>query len=72
MNTFCRGLLLIVFCGLTFVSSVEVTCAQDDYSRYMQQCEQAKRVGNFAEMEAAITTALKHGPGNEYAWRSLA
>lgn len=51
------------------------TAAEGDeeaYRQAMEQCEQAKARGDFAAMAAAIRTALKHGPGDEYAWRSLA
>lgn len=48
--------------------------AQDDeaaYRLHMDQCQEAKQKGDFPAMAAALRTALKHGPGNEYAWRSL-
>lgn len=61
-----------VTCLLAVLLIPLAASAQDDYARYMEQCEQAKRAGDFAAMEAAIQSALKHGPGNEYAWRSLA
>ncbi|NPV49391.1 MAG: hypothetical protein HPY69_20800 [Armatimonadetes bacterium] len=48
--------------------------AQDDEAAYreaMARCEEAKGKGDFATMAAALREALKHGPGDEYAWRSL-
>jgi hypothetical protein len=44
----------------------------DAYKEAMQRCEEAKQRGDYPAMAAAIRQALKHGPGNEYAWRSLA
>lgn len=44
----------------------------EEYQRYFAEAERAKQAGNFAAMEAALTEALRHGPGDEYAWRSLA
>ena len=32
----------------------------------------AKARGDWAAMEEVITRALRHGPGDEYVWRSLA
>ena len=49
--------------------------SQDDpqaYQEAMAACEAAKQQGDFPAMATAIRRALKHGPGNEYAWRSLA
>jgi tetratricopeptide (TPR) repeat protein len=46
--------------------------AQDRYRHYMDLCEQSKQAGDFAKMEEAIQQALRNGPGDEYAWRSLA
>ena len=45
---------------------------EDPYRQAMGKCEEAKQKGEFPAMAAAIREALKHGPGNEYAWRSLA
>jgi len=45
---------------------------EDPYRQAMAQCEEAKQKGDFPAMAAAIRQALKHGPGDEYAWRSLA
>lgn len=45
---------------------------QDQYKLYMDQCNRAKQAGNFAAMEVAVVHALRHGPGDEYAWRTLA
>jgi hypothetical protein len=67
-----KAWFIVILCCLSCVSLVRCASAQDEYTRYMGQCEQAKQVGNFAAMDAAITNALQHGPGNEYAWRSLA
>lgn len=44
---------------------------QDAYTRYFDLAEKAKAKGDFALMEQNLSEALKHGPGNEYAWRSL-
>lgn len=45
---------------------------EDPYRQAMARCEQAKRERDFLAMAAAIREALRHGPGDEYAWRSLA
>jgi hypothetical protein len=44
----------------------------DPYHQAMAKCEEAKQKGDFPAMAAAIRKALKYGPGDEYAWRSLA
>jgi hypothetical protein len=51
---------------------VSSSAAQDEYTRYMAECEQAKRAGDFARMEESLQNALRYGRGNEYTWRSLA
>lgn len=42
------------------------------YRLAMTRCEETKQKGDFPAMAAAIRKALLHGPGDEYAWRSLA
>lgn len=46
--------------------------APDAYTAHFQAAEEAKARGDYAGMEAGLLAALEHGPGNEYAWRSLA
>jgi len=60
---------------LLLVAPTRATLAQtneDAYAQAMARCEEAKQKGDFPTMAAAIRQALKCGPGNEYAWRSLA
>ena len=64
--------LLISCCCLISLMLTATARAQDSYAHYMDLCEQAKRVGDFARMESAIQNALRYGAGDEYAWRSLA
>src|SRR5438552_12640334 len=44
----------------------------EDYRENLETAEQAKRTGDFAGMESSLRAALRLGPGDEYAWRSLA
>ncbi len=46
--------------------------AAGEYDLHFQQAQQAKLKGDFAAMESALKEALRFGPGDEYAWRSLA
>jgi hypothetical protein len=46
--------------------------AEDSYSYYMGRCALAKRAGDMAGVENAVLKALQYGPGDEYAWRTLA
>ena len=60
---------------LLLVAAATITLAQTDedvYRQAMTQCDEAKQRGDFPAMVTAIQNALKHGPGDEYAWRSLA
>ena len=69
-----RHLALAVLALLLFAASA-VALAQTDgdaYGQAMAQCDEAKQRGDFPAMAAAIREALLHGPGDEYAWRSLA
>jgi tetratricopeptide (TPR) repeat protein len=45
---------------------------QNTYEYYFDQAEKAKSKSDYASMEANLTKAFEKGPGNEYAWRSLA
>jgi len=63
-------LALVALMGVPAVLRAEED--DDAYRLHMEQCEQAKQKGDFAAMATAIRDALKHGPGTEYAWRSLA
>jgi hypothetical protein len=46
--------------------------AQESYDTHFRAAERAKAKSDFAAMEAALEKALQLGPGDEYAWRSLA
>jgi tetratricopeptide (TPR) repeat protein len=46
--------------------------AQESYNSCLQAAERAKAQGDFSAMEAALKNALRFGPSDEYAWRSLA
>lgn len=46
--------------------------ASEDYRKCMDAANAAKGKRDFSAMELAIQEALKHGKGDEYAWRSLA
>jgi hypothetical protein len=46
--------------------------AEEPYQQAMAKAEEAKGKGDMPAMAIAIRHALKFGPGNEYAWRSLA
>ena len=46
--------------------------AEDSYPYYMGQCALAKQAGDMAGVENAVLKALQYGPGDEYAWRTLA
>jgi hypothetical protein len=46
--------------------------SQDEYKKYFDLAEKAKSKGEFALMEQNLELAFKNGPGDEYAWRSLA
>jgi hypothetical protein len=70
LGNYLRGIILFV--GLVVFMSQVCDGASDGYRHFMNQCEQAKHVRNYAAMETAIQNALKQGPGDEYAWRSLA
>lgn len=52
--------------------SVPAQTLEDAYREAMAKCEEAKQKGDYPAMAAAIRQALKYGPGDEYAWRSLA
>ena len=67
-----RHLVLIAFPLLVACSHAPAQPAADPYHEAMTQCEAAKQKGDFANMAGAIRKALKFGPGDEYAWRSLA
>jgi len=68
-STIRRAALLAMVANVVFADSAS---AQDAHQSYMDRCEQAKQSGDFEKMENAILGALRHGPGDEYAWRSLA
>jgi len=61
-------LLICYICMVVFMPAVSA----DDYDSYMSQAKEAAKIGKYAAMESAIKNALKHGEGDEYAWRSLA
>ena len=71
--------IVAVFC-LILIAVPLVVHAQpapktDDKAQYdqaMAKAEEAKGKGDMPSMAIAIRHALKFGPGNEYAWRSLA
>jgi len=70
-----RRYLALAFLPVLLFAAGTVALAQDDeaaYQRAMDQCQEAKQRGDFPGMVTAIRKALKHGPGTEYAWRSLA
>ena len=46
--------------------------AEDSYPYYMSRCALAKHAGDMAGVENAVLKALQYGPGDEYAWRTLA
>lgn len=61
------------FAALALVGMTSLL-AQDPavYAARFRDAEAAKARGDFAAMADALTAALKAGPGDEYAWRSLA
>jgi len=42
------------------------------YQYYMGQCSRAKKARDMPGVERAVFAALQYGPGDEYAWRTLA
>ncbi|MCX7599089.1 MAG: hypothetical protein N2512_09515, partial [Armatimonadetes bacterium] len=61
-----------VFLGTMFAAVASAARAEEEaYQQAMARCEEAKARGDFPAMAAAIRRALEHGPGDEYAWRSL-
>jgi len=64
------ALLSLLVLGMPGIATAQTE--DDAYGQAMAQCDEAKQKGDFAAMAAAIRAALKHGPGSEYAWRSLA
>ncbi len=64
-------LLVIGSCLLALIFPNGVR-AEDSYPYYMGQCALAKQAGDMAGVENAVLKALQYGPGDEYAWRTLA
>jgi len=64
------ALLFLLMLGTPAIAPAQTD--EDPYRQTMAQCDEAKQKGDFPAMAAAIRQALKHGPGDEYAWRSLA
>jgi hypothetical protein len=67
-----RHLALLPVLVVATATAVLAQTNEDAYRQAMAQCEAAKQKGDFPAMAAAIRQALRHGPGDEYAWRSLA
>ena len=67
-----RHLALLPLPLIAAATLLPAWCDEDAYRQAMAQCEEAKQKGDFPAMAAAIRKALLHGPGDEYAWRSLA
>jgi tetratricopeptide (TPR) repeat protein len=65
-------LLLALSCSLTAGQASGQTANEDLYKQYFAAAEQAKKSGDNAAMEQNLKLALQNGPGDEYAWRSLA
>jgi hypothetical protein len=63
--------LAVGSCLLALIFSNGVR-AEDSYSNCMGRCTLAKKAGDMAGVESAILKALQYGPGDEYAWRTLA
>ena len=63
--------LALGFCLLAPIFSNGVR-AEDSYPYYMGRCALAKHAGDMAGVENAVLKALQYGPGDEYAWRTLA
>lgn len=67
-----------MICGAVLLGTVcaaiasAASAGEEAYRQAMARCEEAKARGDFPAMAAAIRAALKHSPGDEYAWRSLA
>jgi tetratricopeptide (TPR) repeat protein len=57
-----KSLIFIIALGLT----------QGGYDQWFARAEAAKRRGDMEAMERSLLQALNYGPGDEYAWRSLA
>ena len=66
----CRRAATILWAVLLVCPRLAV--AQVTYETEFQAAEAAKARGDMPAMEQALLRALKLGPGNEYAWRSLA
>jgi tetratricopeptide (TPR) repeat protein len=66
------GGILGCLAGIVMVAGAYPQTDPEAYREALRKAEEAKRAGDFAAMAAAIRTALQHGPGDEYAWRSLA
>jgi len=67
------SLLRLALLPLLLLAMTAAAQTEDDaYEEAMKRCEEAKQKGDHAAMAVAIRDALKHGEGNEYAWRSLA
>jgi Transglutaminase-like superfamily len=66
-----RHLLVVVLLLIAATAAVAQT-NEDAYREAMTRCDEAKQKGDFPAMAAAIRKALLCGPGDEYAWRSLA
>jgi len=63
--------LTLGFCllALFFANGVR---AEESYPYYMAQCAKAKSSADMVGVEDSILRALQYGPGDEYAWRTLA
>jgi tetratricopeptide (TPR) repeat protein len=65
-----RFMLCVLLAAVTAVAVAQT--GDEAYEAAMARCEEAKQKGDYPTMAEAIRQALKHGPGSEYAWRSLA
>lgn len=63
---------LVLLAVLCLFSIQPEARGQDRYGLHFRQAEQRKAAGDWAGMEAELKMALRYGPGDEYAWRSLA
>jgi hypothetical protein len=70
LTRFAAALALLVLPTATLAQAE--TDDEDAYKEAMSRCQAAKEQGDMPQMAAAIRAALKYGPGDEYAWRSLA
>ncbi len=64
--------IVIVLAAVLVLLACRPASAQETYDACFARAEAAKAAGDMPAMEAALSAALRVGPGNEYAWRSLA